>query len=122
VEGSVTPPAPPVLRVPAGASTTVPASEADTATLPKSMFTFLTMVIGVMMVAEAEAVAVDCANELLEKAIAIAAVASTLEKLFILVVCFFKFRNVFLSSFDLIGILLIACQTINQLIINTLSL
>jgi len=77
-------------------------------------------VIGVMMVADAEAVAVACANELLEKAIAIAAVASTLEKLFILV-CFFKFRNVFLSSFDLIGVLLIACQTINLLIVNVLQ-
>jgi len=47
-------------------------------------------------------------------------VASTLEKLFILV-CFFKFRNVFLSSFDLIGVLLIACQTINLLIVNVLQ-
>jgi len=85
------------------------------------MSTFFTMVIGVMMVADAEAVAVACANELLEKAIAIAAVASTLEKFFILVVCFFKFRNVFLSLFDLIGILPIACQTINSLIVSTLQ-
>ena len=44
------------------------------------------MVIGVMMVAEAAAVAVACAKELLEKAIAITAVAITLQMFFILVV------------------------------------
>ena len=57
VAGSVTPPAPPVVRVPAGAITTVPAIEAETATLPKFIYTFLTMVIGVMIVADADAVA-----------------------------------------------------------------
>jgi hypothetical protein len=91
VEGSVTPPAPPVVRVPAGTSTTVPASEADTATLPKFISTFFTIVIGVMMVAEADAVAVACAKELLEKAITTAAVANTLE----ILVCFFKFECLF---------------------------
>jgi hypothetical protein len=43
------------------------------------------------MVAEADAVAVACAKELLEKAITTAAVANTLEMFFILV-CFFKFE------------------------------
>ena len=57
VAGSVTPPAPPVVRVPAGASIAVPAVVADTATLPKFMSTVFTIVIGVMMLAEAAAVA-----------------------------------------------------------------
>jgi hypothetical protein len=83
-----------VVRVPAGARTTVPAKEADTATLPKSMFTFFTMVIGVMMVALAAAVAVACAKEPLEKQMAITAVAIILEMFFILV-CFFKFGRMF---------------------------
>ena len=63
VAGSVTPPAPPVVRVPAGARTAVPAVVAETATLPKFISTVLVIVIGVMMLAEADAVAVACANE-----------------------------------------------------------
>jgi hypothetical protein len=58
VAGRVTPPEPPVVRVPAGARTVVPESVAETATLPKFISTVLTIVIGVMMFAEAEAVAV----------------------------------------------------------------
>jgi hypothetical protein len=90
VEGKVTPPAPPVVRVPAGTRTTVPANDAETATLPKLISTFFTMEMGVIIVALHEAVAVAWAKELLVKAIAIAAVASTLEKLFIFV-CFCLF-------------------------------
>jgi hypothetical protein len=41
------------------------------------------MEMGVMIVAEADAVAVACAKEVVEKAIAIAAVASTFEMFFI---------------------------------------
>ena len=63
VEGSVTPPAPPVVRVPPGARIAVPAVEAETATLPKFISTVLVILIGVMMVAEADAVAVAWANE-----------------------------------------------------------
>ena len=69
VAGSVTPPPPPVLRVPAGARIAVPETVADTATLPKFISTVLVIVIGVMMLAEQEAVAVACAKELLEKPI-----------------------------------------------------
>jgi hypothetical protein len=50
--------------------------------------------MGVMIVAEAEAVAVAWAKEAEEKAITEAAVASTFTMFFILV-CFFKFRMFF---------------------------
>ena len=88
VAGSVTPPAPPVVRVPAGARTAVPAVVADTATLPKFISTVLVIVMGVMMFAEAEAVAVACAKEEVEVADkAITAAAITFAMFFIL----FKF-------------------------------
>jgi hypothetical protein len=83
VAGSVTPPAPPVVRVPAGARTAVPAIVAETATLPKFISTVLTIETGVMMFAEAEAVAVACAKELLEEAITTAAIAIDLKMFFI---------------------------------------
>ena len=83
VAGRVTPPAPPVVRVPPGASTTVPAVVADTATLPKFMSTVFTIVIGVMMFAEQDAVADACAKELLENPITTAAVAIALKMFFI---------------------------------------
>ena len=86
VAGRVTPPAPPVVRVPAGARTVVPARVADTATLPKFMSTVFTIVIGVMIVAEADAVAVACAKDAVVPAMTIAAVANTLVKFFILFV------------------------------------
>ena len=86
VTGRVTPPAPPVLREPAGVSTAVPAIEADTATLPKLMSVVLEIEIGVTIVAEAEAVAVAWAKEAVEPAIKIEAIASTLVKFFILFV------------------------------------
>ncbi len=85
VEGSVTPPAPPVVRVPAGASIAVPALVAETATLPKFMSTVLEIDIGVTIVADAEAVAEAWAKETLEPAMMIEAIASTLVKFFILV-------------------------------------
>ena len=67
VAGNVTPPAPPVVRVPAGASTAVPAMVAETATLPKFISTVLAIEIGMMMFAEADAVAVACAKEAVEQ-------------------------------------------------------
>jgi hypothetical protein len=58
VVGNVTPPV--AVRVPAGASTTVPAVVDCTATLPKFISTSLTILIGVTMVAVAVADAVSC--------------------------------------------------------------
>ena len=62
VEGSVTPLV--LERVPAGARTTVPPVPACTAMLPKLISAFLAMLMGLITVAEAVAVAVDCAFEL----------------------------------------------------------
>ena len=64
----------------------VSATVAETATLPKFISTVLAIVIGVMMVAEAEAVAVAWAKEAVEPAMKIEAIASTLVKFFILFV------------------------------------
>ena len=89
VEGSVTPPAPPVVRVPAGANTTVPAVAAETATLPKFKSAVLVIVMGVMMVAEAAAVAVACAKEEEVAVRTTAAVTIAFTKFFIL----FVFRS-----------------------------
>jgi hypothetical protein len=120
--GSVTPPAPPVLRTPAGVITTVPASEAETATLPKFISTFLTIVIGVMMVAEAEAEAVAWAKEeVAEEAITIAAIAITLEKFFILFVFWVWVICEFVCYCCLIGIYPTVCQKHNWLIIIFIS-
>ena len=84
VAGRVTPPLPPVVRLPVGSRITVPPVVADTATLPKFRSIVLVMEIGVMMVADADAVAVDWANELLLRpATAIAATAITLLMFFI---------------------------------------
>ncbi len=85
VAGRVTPPAPPVVRVPAGARTAVPAIVAETATLPNCISTVLTIEIGVIMFALADAVAVACAKELSEIANATEAVMSTLKMFFTLV-------------------------------------
>jgi hypothetical protein len=103
VEGRVTPPAPPVVRVPAGANTTVPAVAAETATLPKFKSAVLVIVIGVMMVAEAAAVAVACAKETLVPAMMMAAVANNLVKFFILSYLNFEFLSFefFKNLFDL---------------------
>src|SRR4051812_40039311 len=62
VAGRVTPPDPPVVRAPEGARITVPEVDADIAILPNSIsFTFV-IVIGAMISAVAEAVAVAWAN------------------------------------------------------------
>jgi hypothetical protein len=82
--GKVTPPAPPVVRVPAGARMVVPATVAETATLPKFISTVLTIVIGVMMLAVTEAVAEACANVLLAKPNTAAVIASDFTMFFIL--------------------------------------
>src|ERR1700744_3064585 len=86
VAGRVTPPAPPVVRVPVGVSVAVPALIADTATLPKFISTVLEIVIGVMMVAGAEAVAEACAKEALVPAMMMAAGAKNFTMFFILFV------------------------------------
>ena len=70
--------------LPAGARTAVPDTVADTATLPKFISTVLAIEIGVMMVAEAEAVAVAWAKDTLVPAMMIAAVTIALVKFFIL--------------------------------------
>lgn len=57
--GSVTPLV--LVRVPAGANTTVPPVPACTARLPKLISAFFAILIGVITVAVAVAVAVDCA-------------------------------------------------------------
>ena len=85
VAGSVTPPAPPVVRVPAGARMAVPAMVAETATLPKFIFTVFTMEMGVTIVADAEAVAVACAKEELATTTNTTEVAIALIMFFILV-------------------------------------
>ena len=92
VAGSVTPPAPPVVRVPAGASMAVPAMVAETATLPKFISTVFAIEIGVTIVAEDAAVAVACANELEFNPIIAAAVRSTLVKFFIFGVLWLWFK------------------------------
>ena len=97
VAGSVTPPEPPVVRVPAGASTAVPETVADTATLPKFISTVFTIEIGVMMFAEAEAVAVACAKDELAAAITITEVAIALIMFFILIR--FRLFELFFSLF-----------------------
>ena len=86
VAGRVTPPPPPVVRVPAGARTVVPDKVADTATLPKFISVVLEIDMGVMIVAEAEAVAVACAKVLLAAITATAAITSDFTMFFILVV------------------------------------
>ena len=85
VEGSVTPPAPPVVRVPAGARTTVPEVAAETATLPKFIPEVMLIEMGVMMVAEQEAVAVAWAKEEVAKVATTVVVTIALKKFFILV-------------------------------------
>ena len=77
VAGRVTPPPPPVVRLPVGSRITVPPVVADTATLPKFRSIVLVMEIGVMIVAEADAVAVACANELVLNPIITAAASTT---------------------------------------------
>jgi hypothetical protein len=115
VAGRVTPPPPPVVRVPAGARTAVPERVAETATLPKFISTVLEIVIGVMMFAEAEAVAVACAKEELAVTIAIVAIAIDLMMFFILVrFCLFEFVCLMQR------VLPTACQTHNILKINYL--
>ena len=96
VAGRVTPPPPPVVRVPAGASTTVPESVADTATLPKFISAVLAIEIGVMMLAEHDAVAVACANELLAKPANTTVAAMALMMFFIVLrFCLFEFVVLF---------------------------
>src|SRR5437764_1261906 len=87
--GNVTPEV--AVRVLAGASTTVPPVAVCTAALPKFMSTVLVIVIGVTIVALAEAVALACAEALLmpRAAVAIRASAAILIDLFIVIVCLF---------------------------------
>ena len=91
VEGSVTPPPPPVVRVPAGASTTVPATVADTATLPKFISAVLLIEMGVMMVALQAAVAEACAKEEVAKAATATEVVTIALKMFFILVSFCLF-------------------------------
>jgi len=111
VAGNVTPPAPPVVRVPAGARTAVPAIVAETATLPKFISTVLTIDIGVMIVALTAAVAVACANDELADAITTAAIAIDLKMFFILVRLSYLFEIVCFVVMQ--GILPTACQSLN---------
>ena len=83
VAGRVTPPPPPVVRLPVGSRITVPPVVADTATFPKFRSIVLVMEIGVMIVADADAVAVACANELVLNPIITAAASTTLLMFFI---------------------------------------
>ena len=121
VDGRVTPPEPPVVRVLLVDNTTVPLVDARTAMLPKFISVTLAMVIGVMIVADAVAVADTCAKDDVADAITITAAAtSTLEMFFILFV-FLSLSYLFEFVYRcLIGILLFLCQNHNQLIINDL--
>jgi hypothetical protein len=87
VAGSVTPPV--LVRVLAGANTTVPPDVGDTAMLPKFMLVTSAIVIGVMMFADAEAVAVACAKEAVDDTpTMMAAATSTLEMMFFILFVF----------------------------------
>ena len=101
-DDNVTPPEPPVVRVPAAANTTVPLVDYRTAMLPKFMSVTLVIVIGVMIVADA--VADTCAKEDVADAITITAAAtSTLEMFFILFVFLslsYLLVSLFVSLFD----------------------
>ena len=127
VAGRVTPPPPPVVREPVASSITVPPVVADTAMLPKFRSIVLVIEIGVMMVADADAVAVDWANELFEKPNTNVAATNTFAMFFILV-CFFCFcfLNVVCLCcclFALLNsVLRILCQKIFLLIFNVLRL
>jgi len=81
--------------------TKVPPVAVATAMLPKAMFTFFTKLIGVMMVADADAVAVAWANELLDNPKATTAMASTFVMFFI---CLFFFKVEIVCVCLLIGI------------------
>ena len=93
VAGSVTPPV--KVRVPAGARTTVPPDDGDTAMLPKFMLVTRAIVIGVMMFADADAVAVAWAKEEVDDApTMIAAATSTLEMMFFILFVFLRFVSI----------------------------
>jgi hypothetical protein len=103
VDGSVTPPEPPVVRVPAAANTTVPLVDDRTAMLPKFMSVTLVIVIGVMIVADAVAVADTCAKDDVADAITITAAATITLEMFFILFSFFKFElflSLFVSLFD----------------------
>jgi hypothetical protein len=94
VAGSVTPPV--KVRVLAGANTTVPPDVGDTAMLPKFMLVTRAIVIGVMMFADALAVAVACAKEEVDDApTMIAAATSTLEMMFFILFSFLSLSYLF---------------------------
>jgi hypothetical protein len=78
-----------LVRVLAGARTTVPPDVGDTAMLPKFMLVTNAMVIGVMMLADALAVAVAWAKEEVDDApTMMAAATSTLEMMFFILFVF----------------------------------
>jgi hypothetical protein len=81
-----------LVRVLAGARTTVPPDVGDTAMLPKFMLVTNAMVIGVMMLADALAVAVAWAKEEVDDApTMMAAATSTLEMMFFILFVFLSF-------------------------------